>query len=467
MSVICKPSDFAGYLFNGPSTDFSKGPLCVCPNGRFLCQSYGTPFFYLADTAWELLHRLTLPEIDRYFENRRQKGFNVIHTVLLSEFDGLRKPNAYEQLPLLEENPEKPNPDYFDFVEKAALLAAGKGLYMGLLPTWGDKVDLWRWGIGPVVFNERNAGVYGAYLGRRLGHLENIVWILGGDRYPCPNEAIWRAMADGIRGGESKPHLMSFHPIGERSSSSWLHNEPWLSFNMLQSGHAAKSWDNYSMLACDYALSPPKPCMDGEPRYESGWVGFEEANGRFTAWDVRQAAYWAVFAGAFGHTYGCQEIWQFHSPDRPLIRNPAAYWTDAADFEGAWDMLLLRRLMESRPFLTRIPDQNAIMAGHASNDSHAQATRGSDGSYLMIYLPTGRTIIPNLSVLSGNAARAWWFNPRSGDSEETGVIEGKGYHEFSPPGGEQPERDWVLVLDDAAKGYPAPGTAMSISMRIS
>ena len=37
----------------------NDGPLKVSPNHRFLVRADGTPFFWLADTAWELFHRTT------------------------------------------------------------------------------------------------------------------------------------------------------------------------------------------------------------------------------------------------------------------------------------------------------------------------------------------------------------------------------------------------------------------------
>src|SRR5690606_2233883 len=70
----------------------SSGPhgrLTVAPDGHYLQYEDGTPFFWLGDTAWELFHRLTREEIMQYFDNRKEKGFNVIQAVVLAEMDGL------------------------------------------------------------------------------------------------------------------------------------------------------------------------------------------------------------------------------------------------------------------------------------------------------------------------------------------------------------------------------------------
>ncbi|HRG78971.1 MAG TPA: DUF4038 domain-containing protein, partial [Cyclobacteriaceae bacterium] len=165
------------------------GQIQVSNNQRYLMTTDGNPFFWLGDTDWELFHRLTREEAEEFLEIRKQQGFNVIHAVALAEFNGLRQPNRYGDLPLIDEDPTKlavtqgTNPaneeeyDYWDHVDFIINRMADKGMYVGLLPTWGDKVTR-MWGEGPTVFNEANAEVYGASLANRYGNNWNIIWIL-------------------------------------------------------------------------------------------------------------------------------------------------------------------------------------------------------------------------------------------------------------------------------------------------
>src|SRR5687767_11394560 len=51
-------------------------PIRVSPDGHFLTQPDGEPFFWLADTAWELLHRLNREETERYFEDRSPRSMS-------------------------------------------------------------------------------------------------------------------------------------------------------------------------------------------------------------------------------------------------------------------------------------------------------------------------------------------------------------------------------------------------------
>jgi hypothetical protein len=129
----------------------------ISENNRFLTYNNGNPFFWLADTGWELIHRLSLEEIDYYFDVRKKQGFTVIQVVVLPEEDGLRVPNYYGQLPLIELNPLTPNDGYFKFVDRIIEMADDKGLILALLPTWGDKVELLAHGKGPIIFNTSNA----------------------------------------------------------------------------------------------------------------------------------------------------------------------------------------------------------------------------------------------------------------------------------------------------------------------
>ena len=448
--------------WTGPSVNLSHGKLVVAPNKRFLIHSDGTPFFYLGDTAWELFHRLNRQEAERYLENRRRKGFTVIQAVALAELNGLGVPNAYGHLPLVDNDPTRPalvdgpGNDYWDDVDFIVNTAAAKGLFIGMLPTWGDKWNR-KWGKGPQIFTPANAEVYGEWLGRRYKD-KPIIWILGGDR-PIENathRAIMEAMAKGLRRGDGGKHLITFHPVGGKSSSQWFQDADWLDFNMIQSGHRARDLPNYKMVTADYNRKPVKPCMDGEPRYEDHHV----RGGWFDAYDVRQAAYWAVLAGGLGHTYGCHPIWMMRHKQMPKAHWPGPvrrYWDEALDLPGACQMINVRRLIESRPMLDRVPDQGLLAGPNGKDADHVQAARGKD--YAFLYVPMGKPVIVTMGRISGKRVKAWWFDPRTGQAQVIGEFANQGQQRFVPPGEPARGNDWVLVIDDSTKGYPPPGQA--------
>ncbi|HMP18134.1 MAG TPA: DUF4038 domain-containing protein, partial [Gemmatales bacterium] len=288
--------------------------LKVSPNQRYLVTQEGKPFFWLGDTAWELFHRLNREEAETYLQDRATKGFTIIQAVALAELDGLKSPNPYGHYPLLENDPtrpalvEGPENDYWDHVDFIVRRANELGLRIGFLPTWGDK---WHKGKeGKAIFNPANAYTYGKWLGQRYREAA-LVWILGGDKFVADDDEknTLIAMARGLREGDAGRHLITFHPIGQYSSAQWFHDAPWLDFNMIQTGHT-RDRDNYNSIAPEYQRTPIKPVLDGEPGYENHPHAFQEKNGRIETIYVRKSCYWSLFSGAFGHTYGCNEVWQ-------------------------------------------------------------------------------------------------------------------------------------------------------------
>lgn len=442
--------------------------LRVSENKRFIVTSDGKPFFWLGDTAWELFHRLNREEAEQYLENRAKKGFTVIQAVALAELDGLNTPNAYGHRPLVNNDPLKPDVregpanDYWDQVDFIIGKAESLGLRIGLLPTWGDKWQSTRGGKGPVVFNSDNAYKYGEWMGQRYRE-RAVIWILGGDRNieSEQDRAIIEAMARGLRKGDGGAHLITYHPRGPGRSSDYFHRADWFDFNMNQSSHAARDHDNGLFTAHDYTLDPPRPTLDGEPRYEHIPVGFYLQGAarslRFDDYDVRQAAYWSLLAGACGHTYGNNNIWQMWAPGRQAVIDANVPWSEALDHPGAFQMGIVRRLFESRPFIKLIPDDAMIVDGPRNGGAKVRAARADDGSFAFVYSPRGEAFTVRMDVIKSKAGvKAWWFDPRYGSASAIYTGDSVALQSFTPPGSGRGQ-DWVLVLDDEAKKFPAPG----------
>lgn len=433
--------------WEGKSIDFSHGKLEVSNNKRYLQHADKTPFLYMGDTAWELIHRLNEEEVSTYLENRRKKGFNVIQTVILAELDGLTVANRLGDKPLINNNPLTPNIKYFEWVDKVINLAYEKGLYIGLLPTWGDKVDNSEWGIGPVIFNEKNAFHYGQWLGERYKDFPNIIWINGGDRLGGgKNFKIWDAIAKGIK-SKDRNHLMSFHPMGGHSSSEWFHTKEWLDFNMAQTGHCTTDYYPYeSIISKDYNLLPTKPCMDAEPRYENHpicWM--PDSLGWFNAYDTRKAMYWSIFSGALGHTYGCHDVWQMKTEKHKPIGFSRGNWKSSLELEGANNIIHARRLLESFSWNNRQPFNQVITSRNDNLEKKIAAIKGDN--YVLIYTPEYQVFTCNLTLIWNKQTilKAQWFNPCNGDySKEFTLISDKNV--FITPPETKNYKDFILII---------------------
>jgi hypothetical protein len=453
------------FVFRGTAAPLE---IRVSENHRFLTYSDGKPFFYLGDTAWELFHRLNREEADFYLKDRAKRGFTVIQAVGIAELDGQIEPNAYGHLPLADMDPARPdvkpgsNDDYWDNVDYIVNKAESLGLTMGFLPTWGrfwhDKVRN-----GKPLFTEENAAIYGEWLGNRYKS-NAIIWILGGDRAVENKEqkAVILAMARGLRKGDEGAHLITFHPSGGGGSAGYFQEDEVIDFNLRQNGHSAEFTGRYDQTRVDYDRKPLKPVIDGEPLYEGHPISFNAKSfGHSVAADVRRALYWDLFSGACGHTYGHHSIWQMWDGKRKPINNPLMTWREALEEPGGSQMHFARQLIESRPILSRVPDDDLIVKDlvptsvPGAGRARFVGTRDLNGSYAFIYVPVGKAFKASLSNLSGKEVRAWWFNPRDGQAALIGVFQKTESREFIPPVlGEL--LDWVLVLDDASKEFGIP-----------
>jgi Protein of unknown function (DUF4038)/Putative collagen-binding domain of a collagenase len=454
-----------------------SGPLPqlqVSANGRFLVSSDGHPFFWQADTGWELFHRLSRSEAALYLDDRASKDFNVVQAVALSELDGLNTPNAQGDLPFIDHDPARPavtpgsDPsdaqqyDYWDHVDWIVQQANRRGIYVAMLPTWG------RWVLDGTV-NMANAESYGRFLGERYKHA-GIVWVLGGDRPATGYENVWRALAKGIAIGVSGSEdygkvLMSYHPPGGSSSSAFFpQTEPWLDFNMRQDGHctAAES-QTWARIASDYARTPAKPVLDGEPLYESHPICFDPDNRGFSSdWQPRQYWYSDVFAGGFGETYGDHAVWQMYAPPHDPVNRPQSTWYEAIHDPGSGELQYLHRLIDARPFLARIPDEDMVETQPVcATRDHVLVTRDRAGTYALAYSLTGRPFTLDLGRLSAKRLDVAWMNPRTGEYARDGHVRARGTRAFVPPTS-GPGQDWVLVLDDSRAHYRYPGPVVRL-----
>jgi hypothetical protein len=432
-------------LFSGFCTLQGNAQFGISTDRHYLLKG-GKPFYWLGDTGWELFHRLNRKEAEQYIRTRSEQGFNVIQAVVLAELDGLHTPNANGDLPLINDDPLKPNEKYFRFVDTVIDLAERYNMNIALLPTWGDKINKDAWGKGPEIFTKENAGAYASWLADRYKNKTNIIWILGGDRNPRNQQdvEIWRAMGEAIKAATHQQAIISFHPQpNETGSAQWFQQEGWLDFNMFQNGHC-RDMAVYDKIQHDYHLTPTRPVIDGESLYEDHPVCFNAADlGISSAYDVRRYAYLDVFAGAFGNTYGCHDVWQMRSDKFEGVNGSKINWQQALELPGARQMGYLRKLMESENTNGRIPDQQIIDENILPSSERIQAIRGKD--YAFIYTSAGKPFTVRLKKLNISGLSARWFNPRTGKTGKGIKISSQDKQQFIPPAAGYGQ-DWVLVI---------------------
>lgn len=463
---LIRPSLFAGFICSlllscqMEEQSAELAPLRISENGRYMTLANGDPFFWLGDTGWLLFNKLNRAEAETYLEDRKQKGFNVVQAMVLHTIPSVNSYgdssliNADLAQPLLTEgnHPENESEyDYWDHIDYIIDLAASKGIYMAVVPIWGTPVK-----DGKVT--PEQAKTYALFLANRWKDKSNIIWLNGGDIKGSDGTAVWQEIGSTIKSID-KNHLMTFHPRGRTASSDWFHQEPWLDFNMVQSGHRRYDQDtsanetkhygedNWRFMEVDWALNPTKPSIDGEPSYEGIPQGLHDVNEkRWNDADVRRYGYWSVFAGAFGYTYGQNSVMQMHSKiDTTTAFGSDELWTEGLQAPGSGQMKYLKELMLSRDdYFNRIPDQSIILDNGTKYD-RLVATRTD--TYALIYNYNGREMKINLEKLQGDRFKASWFNPRNGQYSPIAELDKQAAQVFTPEGGKKDGNDWVLVLE--------------------
>ncbi|KAL4146258.1 hypothetical protein PRNP1_012126 [Phytophthora ramorum] len=377
--------------------------------GRYLYRTASEePFFWQADTAWELTHRLNKTSIDFYLKTRAEQGYNVVQTVVISELNGTTSPNFYGDLPFNNSDPSKPNEAYFELVDWTVDLAASYGILIALVPTWGMYVN-GGWHSTERIFNESNAYEWGQYIGSRYPGLPKI---LGGDSNAlwswnisevqaayaedpdqdlpallAPVEdtsSVWASMRRGLKDSEREvgyDSMILFHP-----TNSWIvkpevtplpyghimldDEEDRVSVDAVQSGHAtpdptskftpAAGWDstkNYENIA-EMRDKFTGPVLDLENHYEGAHDSFDLTRLIWNASHIRTGLYHGVYEGATGFTYGANSVWQMYEPRSDLLRdsdyyaaqinqNTSGSWRKDIFFEGATQIQYVTKPLSS------------------------------------------------------------------------------------------------------------------------
>jgi len=436
-----------------------KRRLKISANHRYFTDQNGNPFFWLGDTGWLLFAKLNREEAEQYLEDRRKKGFSVIQVMVLHTVAAV---NVYGDSALINKNVKHPlttdgnnfsdvkQYDFWDHVDYIVDLAAKKGLYMAMVPIWGSNVKAG-------LVSRKDAGTYANWLAERYRNRWNVIWLNGGDIKGTDSIDTWRIIGETLRKRDAN-NLISFHPFGRTSSSEYFQSDDWMDFNMFQSGHRSYDLDtskgehrfgpdNYKFVNIDYNLTPTKPTLDGEPSYELIPHGLHDTTKPYwQADDVRRYAYWSVFAGAAGHTYGHNSIMQFHRPtDKGSAYGSKKYWYNALNDEGAREMIYVKRLMLSKSYFDRVPDQSLVVGEQGEKYNYIAATRGND--YAFIYDYAGKPFEVRMGKIAGSNVKANWYSPKNGSKKSIGTFVNKGFRKFDPPGEQKDGNDWVLILE--------------------
>jgi hypothetical protein len=419
-------------------------PLKTSANKRYLVDQNDVPFLMQGDAAWSLIVAASDSEVEQYLNNRRQKGFNTIMINLIEHKFSRHPPlNLDDEAPFTTPGDfTTPNEKYFAHADWVIRKAAENGIQVLLFPIYlGYKGTDEGWIEELKKLPPERCLEYGKYLGKRYKDFDNIIWVMGGDRDPRDVQEKIDLIALGIREFDRR-HLFTAHGNSSPSTPEQFASGGWLDVNAsynCDAVHQRVSGDYNTLLVLPTFLI--ESCYEGE--HNSSAV------------QIRRQAYWSVLCGGFGHVFGNNPLWHYNGPTLYPFEGT---WQQAMDLPGSVSMMYWGRLLRSRSWYDLVPDEKHQVVtaglGEFEGDDYLAAGRTSDGSTVIAYLPTPRTIHVDMTRIAGKQVKAWWYDPRKGEASDGGTFPSTGTQEFTPPG----EGDWVLVLDDADKKLPVPGT---------
>ena len=437
---------------------WDNGRLKVSDNHRYLVYANGTPFFWLGNTSWLLPERLTRDEVEYYLTKEHEAGYNVEQIQVLNAIPtfNIYGMQANDESFDMQKFSRKDQYGYWEHLDYIVDFAASQGIYIAMDCIWGSQISK---------MTPEKATKYGKFLGERYKNKPNIIWMIGGDILGDKGTASWDALARAIRKADPN-HVMTFHPRGRTTSARWFADREWMDFHMFQSGHRRYGQrngdgdytikdnteeDNWRYVDLTWNGNPQKPVIDGEPSYEDIPQGLHDFSApRWMDYDVRRYAYWAVFAGCFGHTYGHNSIMQFIKPGLLASFGAEKPWWDAMKDPGYNQMKYLKWLILAFPFEERIADQSVIAGQNGERYDRNIATRGND--YLLVYNYSGKPMQLDLSKISGAKKNVWVMNPSDGTLKYLGEFDSK-VTEFANDGAYLRGSDRVFIAVDAQKNY--------------
>ncbi len=442
--------------YSGEDPYRAKGWPRVAEGGRHLEYRDGAPFFYLGCTAWEMSWRSYSHETDRYFSDRRTKGYNAVQMVLLShrQFQEFGVVNRNGDSSLIGWDLGMLNPEYFRYLDSLIRKANDSGLMVALVPLWAELAWIQDKGNHRFTFDRKEALSLARYVAARYGAY-NVMWIVAGDsEYRLPEQqAFWSDFAqtlDSVGGGD---HLITLHTSGWGASWLYFDNDtPWLDFHTYHSSHLADN--DYQWLAPSegYPLTPPKPIVNGEQVYEDIYNNFSPDSARIDRKYVRQAAFESFLSGAYvGIVYGANSIWQWHNGTYAFeAHSPRVEVMEAIHFPGSRDVAMAKEILERFPWYRFTPRADLVVAKPENRYLPLSVVDSLAVAYFFYDVTPVRIDLSGL----GDTIHLAWIDPVTGLEQSGATFTGPvtGAVPADPPG----EGDWVMVARGRRESKPPP-----------
>lgn len=428
------------------------GPVRVAASQYSFEHDDGTPFFLLADTAWNGALLSTEKDWENYLKTRAGQKFTAVQWVTTQ---WRAAPNGDEKGQMAFTGTEKiaVNPEFFrrldakaDAVNKAGML----------------NIPVLLWAIGgrsadknPGAFlPEDQAILLARYMVARW-QANDVMWILGGDGHYFGSEGEkWRRIGRAVFNDIAHAPV-TMHPQGRHWVLNEFTNEKWIGFISYQSGHGdsdeSLAWLTRGPLVQEWSKEPRHPLVNLEPPYENHLA--YNSKTPLTADLVRRTVYWSLLnAPTAGVAYGGHGVWGWDDGTKPPTDHPTTGkplpWQQALGMAGAEQMGFVADFFSTNQFQNLRPAPEAIVnnPGNQSPRKYIAAARSEKKDMTIVYVPEERTIEVLMTALPPSP-EIRWFNPRTGETSAAVAVITDTTAQFPTPG----EGDWILWMATQTK----------------
>jgi hypothetical protein len=438
-TFICKKGDEKFDIFR-------HGPI-INPRGTYyLTHSDGTPFFWLACTAWNGALKSTAEEWDHYLQQRVSNEYSAIQLVT-TQWRGCDK-SSEGRVAFTGSGRISIDPEFFKLIDKRIDRVNESGLVAAPVILWTLQSGSGRELSPGYYLPDDQAVLLAKYIVARYGG-NHVVWLLGGDgNYTGTYEQRWKTIGRAVFDGKSQG-LVAQHPQGRSWIGEIYKDEDWLDIVGYQSSHsnaeATVKWITSGPMSRLWDKLPPRPLINLEPNYEQ--IGF-----RITDTDVRNAAYWSLFATPVaGITYGANGIWPWLREGEKILNHSDApgtsLWNVSIEFPGSIQMGYLAKFIKRFMWWNLYPAQELLLnqPGDEKYNHFVSVLKASDNRFILAYIPVKHTI--NIKKPDGHDYSVRWFNPvnnsySTGSATDDGLI----MTITSPQ-----DNDMVLILEEVEK----------------
>jgi len=432
-------------------TSFAQhGPLRVSDNRRYLVHADGTPFFWMADTAWNGPLHATPEEWDHYLKERTRQKFTASQWMATQS---VASPigNRERQFPYSGQDNIAINPAFFHRLDARHKALNDAGFLSVIALLWAAE-----WSTPSE--NAANPGHVlpedqlirlGRYMVARWG-ADLVAYFLAGDGLYLGEKAPrWHRIGRAIFGDKPRAPV-TMHPAGMQWIADDFKDEAWYDFIGYQSGHGddepTMAWLNSGPPATAWRNAPPRPIINLEPPYEDH-ISYQNKT-RFDDQAVRRAMYWSLLVSpTAGVSYGGHGVWGWDDGTTTPMGHPTTgvpkHWRQALLLPGAEQVAHLVDCFTSIEWWRLQPAQDLI--SQQPGDQHKRrfvaAARSANGDLAVVYIPEDRSVELCLDGMATKSAT--WVNPRTGERLSTKLASDSRIRVETPASG-----DWLLLLMD-------------------